>query len=151
MSMRSAYTRPPAKLHYFTVQWPSDSLSWEAFRGRVLGATDPKTAAPGSLRRTILDQWKTLGLASSPNVGDNGVHASASPFEALAERMNWLSAKIEEDEFGRGMLAAGVSADTIKSWTTDPQVTFDGKKGSLFDYLEDLDAPEVLKKVQHIN
>eukprot|EP00967_Tisochrysis_lutea_P084906 scaffold118892_cov32-Tisochrysis_lutea.AAC.2 len=30
-----------------------------------------------------------MGLASEPNVGDNGVHASASPFEALCERLNW--------------------------------------------------------------
>ena len=29
---------------------------------------------------------------AKPNTGDNGVHASASPFEALAERMNWVSA-----------------------------------------------------------
>ena len=26
MSMRSAYTTPPAKIHYYTVQWPTDSL-----------------------------------------------------------------------------------------------------------------------------
>ena len=35
MSMRSAYTTPPAKIHYFTVQWPTDSLSWQAFRDEV--------------------------------------------------------------------------------------------------------------------
>ena len=34
--------------------------------------------------------WKEYGLAEIPNVGDNAVHASASPFEALCERMNWL-------------------------------------------------------------
>jgi hypothetical protein len=36
-----------------------------------------------------------LGLQYCPNVGDNGVHASASPFEALAERMNWLKVEPE--------------------------------------------------------
>jgi hypothetical protein len=35
MSMRSAYTTPPAKIHYFTVQWPTDALSWQAFRDEV--------------------------------------------------------------------------------------------------------------------
>jgi hypothetical protein len=35
MSMRSAYTTPPAKIHYFTVQWPTDTLSWQAFRDEV--------------------------------------------------------------------------------------------------------------------
>jgi hypothetical protein len=34
------------------------------------------------------------GLKEVPNVGDNGVHASASPFEALAERLNWLGARL---------------------------------------------------------
>lgn len=29
-------------------------------------------------------------------IGDNGVHASASPFEALAERMNWLKVEPEK-------------------------------------------------------
>ena len=29
----------------------------------------------------ILSDWETLGLSASPNVGENGVHASASPFE----------------------------------------------------------------------
>lgn len=53
-------------------------------------AADPTQAVAGSLRRQILDNWKELGLQSEPNVGDNGVHASASPFEALAERMNWV-------------------------------------------------------------
>ena len=75
--------------------------------GKVLGATDPETAAEGvfvclfvclfygddedyfvfagSVRREILNRWQEFGLQSRPDVGDNGVHASASPFEALAE------------------------------------------------------------------
>ena len=44
------------------------------------------------------EQWKELGLKSEPNVGDNGVHASASPLEGLAERMNWVGAKLQTDE-----------------------------------------------------
>lgn len=32
---------------------------------------------------------------------DNGVHASASPFEGLAERMNWLEQPMESDAFGK--------------------------------------------------
>jgi len=29
------------------------------------------------------------GMAAPPNTSDNCVHASASPLEGLAERMNW--------------------------------------------------------------
>jgi hypothetical protein len=35
------------------------------------------------------------------------MHASASPFEALAERLNWCDATIETDAYGKGLLAAG--------------------------------------------
>jgi hypothetical protein len=97
MEMRSAYCSEGEKIHWYTVTWPTDSLSWESFRGDVLGATDPSAAPKGSIRRTILDKYKELGLKSKPNTGDNGVHASASPFEGLAERCNWLGAKVEED------------------------------------------------------
>jgi len=31
------------------------------------------------------------------------------------------------------------------------QVTFEGKKGSLFDYLEDLDADTLLQRAQQIS
>ncbi len=101
-----------------------------------MGATDPSSAPPGSVRRTILDNYKQLGLKSKPNTGDNGVHASASPFEALAERANWLGKKVEEDDFGKGLLAAGVPKATIEKWSGDAQVsvegvTKDGKTGEI--------------------
>jgi hypothetical protein len=56
-------------------------------------ATQSK-ADPGSLRGQILAKWKELGLAAAPNGGENGVHGSASPLEGLAERMNWVGAKV---------------------------------------------------------
>lgn len=102
------------------------------------------------MRREILEQWKGLGLSSEPNVGENGVHASASPFEALAERMNWTGVDLDEDLFGRGMLAAGVPAETVRGWVEDPQVVLRDKKGSLFDLLEDQDADDVLRIVPHV-
>jgi nucleoside diphosphate kinase len=85
-AMREKYTKESSSIHYFCIEWDTSKSSWADFRGKVLGATDPTTADEGSLRRTILDKYSDLGLAEVPNVGDNGVHASASPFEALAER-----------------------------------------------------------------
>ena len=147
MSMREKFTLPDAKLHYMTVEFPADKLSWEDFRGKVLGATDPATAEDGSIRKMILDKWQELGLASEPNVGDNGVHASASPFEAMAERNNWLGVALAEDSFAAAMLAAGVPEATIAAWTKDPQVDIgEGKKGSIFDALEDMNAADCLAK-----
>jgi len=149
MTMREKFTTKDAKLQYFVVEWDSKDLSWEDFRGKVLGTTDPASAVEGSLRRTILDDYKTLGLAGVPNVGDNGVHASASPFEALAERMNWLGAKLEDDAFGQALLA-NVDKDTIVSWLKDPQVELDGEMTSLFDCMEDQNSDEILAKANKI-
>ncbi len=150
MAMREKYTKPGAAIHYYLVEWDPKKLSWEDFRGKILGATDPTTANPSSLRKAIFDDWKALGLKSEPNVGDNGVHASASPFEALAERLNWLGASLDTDAFGKALLASGIPKDTVVAWTKDPQVPYEGKKQSLFDLLEDLDYEDCLKRAQDI-
>lgn len=154
-AMRAAYCNPGEKIQWYTVAWPSDSLSWADFRAEVLGATDPSSAPPGSIRRTILDKYKDLGLKTKPNTGDNGVHASASPFEAMAERNNWLSVPIEKDAFGKGLLAKKIPKSTIQEWSGDSQVTVEdetapGKTMSVFDTLEDLDADTILEKVTKI-
>lgn len=150
MAMREKYTKPGASIHYYLVEWDQSKLSWEDFRGKVLGATDPATASDGSLRKEIFTNWQKLGLKSEPDVGDNGVHASASPFEALAERLNWVGASLEEDDFGKAMIASGIPKEKIREWTKDPQVLFEGKKSSLFDLLEDLDYDECLSKAKQI-
>ena len=51
--------------------------------------------------------WKGLGFAAELNIGNHLEHASASPFEALAKRANWLGVPSEFDCFGRAMLATG--------------------------------------------
>lgn len=150
MAMREKYTKPDASIYYYLVEWDPEKLSWADFREKVLGGTDPKTAADGSTRKEIFSNWKTLGLTSEPNVGDNGMHASASPFEAMAERLNWMGATLESDPFGKAMLEAGIPKETVLEWTKDPQVSFEGKKASLFDLLEDLDNDACLEKAQKI-
>jgi nucleoside diphosphate kinase len=150
MAMRSQFTTPPACIHYFTVEWPNSNLSWEDFRGKVLGATDPTKAEKGSVRQMIYEKWESLGLPGQPSTGHNGVHASASPFEALAERANWLKVPIAEDTYGKGLIAAGVSEKTLMEWSGDPSVSYEGKIQSLFDLLEDLDADACLMKAKDI-
>jgi hypothetical protein len=122
MSMRSKFVAPGTSIHYYVVDFEPSKLSWSDFRGKVLGPTDPAQGPADSLRGKILHDWKSLGLGYEPNVGDNGVHASASPFEGLAERNNWLQAPLEQDEFGKKLIAAGIPVSTIKEWTLDPQV-----------------------------
>jgi nucleoside diphosphate kinase len=170
MSMREKFTLPDAKIHYLVVEWSADAISWEDFRGKVLGATDPTTAEDGSIRKMILDTWEELDLKSVPNVGDNGVHASASPFEAMCERLNWLSVPLEEDSYAQAMLAAGIPKDTVEAWTKDPQVDRavinviqkkdevsghiqifeECVKGSIFDALEDKNSSDCLAKCMSV-
>merc|ERR1712136_514365 len=129
MSMRSKFVAEGVSIYYYLVDWESSACAWEDFRGKVLGPTDPE-AAPG----------------------DNGVHASASPFEALAERVNWLGYRADRDPFGKLMLKAGVSRSLIKDWSNDPQVTFGvlPMTKSIFDTLEDMDSDLCLAHCQLI-
>jgi len=153
MSMRNKYVKPGAMIYYMKVEFDSKTLSWSDFRLKVLGTTDPSIAAKESIRGTLFANWESLGLQSKLNTGDNGVHASASPFESLGERMNWCSDELKSDPFGQELMARGLSAETISAWTKDPQVVIDegGKKGSLFDALEDLDYENCLAAAVKLN
>jgi hypothetical protein len=153
MAMREKFVAKGVSIFFFVVEWDPSALSWKDFRGLVLGPTDPATAPADSLRGQIYANWQKLGLHAKPNVGDNGVHASASPFEALAERLNWLHAHVEDDSFGKRLLAAGVSKQQIAEWSVDPQVTYGptAKQASLFDTLEDTDSDECLALAQLIS
>jgi hypothetical protein len=146
MAMRGKFTTPGTEIHYYEVEWNAKDLSWADFREKVLGGTDPAKAYGDSARHLIYDHWEGLGLKSKPNTGDNGVHASASPFEALSERCNWLGRTFSKDFYGKAMLASGVPLNMALAWCDDPPVSYEGKKQSIFDLLEDLDGPECLAK-----
>lgn len=153
MQMRSKYVQPGCSIYYYVVEWDAGSMSWEQFRAEALGPTDPVTAPATSIRGQIYAKWEELGLKAKPDVGDNGMHGSASPFEALAELCNWTGAELEKDEFGAAMLKAGITADTFKAWSVDPQVKLPegDKTGSLFDAVEDQSADECLATLVKLN
>jgi nucleoside diphosphate kinase len=152
MQMRSKFTKPGTQIYYYSVEWDPKDLSWNDFRGKVLGPTDPKEAPAGSLRGEIMAKWQDLGLVSEPNVGDNGMHASASPFEGLAEKNNWLGEPIASNSFGALLMAGGMKGEMIKEWTVDPQVNIEAdKKGSIFDALEDMDVDDCCAKLMALS
>jgi len=152
MSMRSKFVGADDSIHCYAVEWDPSTLSWSDFRNNLLGPTDPSDGPDGSIRKTILETYKELGLTSEPNKGDNGVHASASPFEGLAEKNNWLNVSFASDGFGKALIAAGLSEETIKEWSVDPRVEMeDGSKGSVFDALEDMDSGDCLAMLVKLN
>jgi len=149
--MRDKYTKPPAQILYYEVEFDPATLHWKTFREDVLGGTDPTKAKDGSLRRVIYEKWDSLGLKVKPDTGDNGLHASASPFEALAEVHNWRNVPLTADFYGKGLLAAsGLDEATLKKWLGDAQVPVDGKPSSIFDTLEDRDAADCLEQLAKI-
>jgi len=151
MSMRDRFTKPGGSIHFFSVEWDAATLAWADFRGKLLGPTNPASAPADSIRGMILAQWEALGLASEPNTGDNGVHASASPFEGLAEKMNWLEVDPATDTFGSAIISNGLDEATLKEWILDPVVAYGGgDKGSLFDALEDSDVDACSAKLAEL-
>ena len=86
-----------------------------------------------------------LDMDDKPNVGDNGVHASAGPIEGLKERTVWLGYEAIDDPFGEQLIAwTGGKAATIEPWLNDAEVE-EAKnyelKGKMFDLTEDKDTP----------
>jgi len=147
MGMRAMFTKPGRSITYFAVKWEAADLSWEGFRQKFIGSTDPSKAEPGSIRGDFFQCWENLGLANQLSTGENAVHASASSLEALVERMNWLNLSIDEDPFGRALLGNKVNCETIVEWTRDPLVCQGGERRSLFDLVENLDHKECLESL----
>jgi hypothetical protein len=149
MAMRDKFVGDDKEIRCYVVEWDPKELSWAAFRQSILGPTDPTKAPKNSIRRIILDQYISLGLKDEPNKSDNGVHASASPFEGLAEKMNWLNLEVEYDKFGKALLDAGFTKEQIEEWAKDPQVQIsESSSGSIFDELEEMDASACLEKLK---
>jgi len=152
MAMRSKFVGDDKEIRCYVVEWDPAELTWSSFRNSVLGPTDPTEAPKQSIRRTILDQYRQLGLSSEPNKSDNGVHASASPFEGLAEKMNWLNLDLEYDALGKTLLDVGLTRSRIEEWSKDPQIQVsDSSRGSVFDELEDLDVQACVNKLIELN
>ena len=159
MTMRGKFTSPGSSMHYYVVEFDPATLSWADFRGKVLGPTNPADAPTDSLRGIVAANWQELGLQAPCDDSDNAVHASASPFESLVERTNWLACYVADDPFGSALLAKGIPEATIKRWSNDPQVKYDDEtakekgmsKGSIFDALKDLDYKQCLDRCVAIN
>jgi hypothetical protein len=152
MAMRSKFIGNDKEIRCYVVEWDPAELSWSSFRCDVLGATDPTEAPKHSIRGSILDQYRQLGLDSEPNKSDNGVHASASPFEGLAEKMNWLNLDLEYDKLGKTLLESGISKQRILEWSKDPQIhVSESTTRSVFDTLEDMNVQECVNKLIALN
>eukprot|EP00760_Papus_ankaliazontas_P033576 PhM_4_TR645/c0_g1_i2/m.18726 len=134
---REKFTRPGARVVWFVVSWSEADLTWEAFRGKVIGATDPTKAPADSIRGVVYHQWRALGLDAQPDMGNNTVHASAGPLEGLTERVVWTGATVSNDFYGHQLLSAGLPRERVEAFMLNPLIPHQGRPTPLFDVVED--------------
>ena len=150
MAMRNKYVIDGSSICWFQLHWQSSRLSWKKFRDEIVGDTDPATAAPHSIRGQFFKQWQTLGLKAQPHVGENVIHGSASPLEALTEKMTWLGDEFANDAFGKLLKDEGVNEELLAEWQQNPTVEMNGRKCPLFDHIENKDALACLSSLKSL-
>eukprot|EP00557_Chaetoceros_sp_GSL56_P008603 CAMPEP_0176492178 /NCGR_PEP_ID=MMETSP0200_2-20121128/8845_1 /TAXON_ID=947934 /ORGANISM="Chaetoceros sp., Strain GSL56" /LENGTH=339 /DNA_ID=CAMNT_0017889693 /DNA_START=813 /DNA_END=1835 /DNA_ORIENTATION=- len=124
MAMRNEYLEPSSCVHAYVIQWSAEMLPWKDFLTRAIGSSDPSKALPDSLRRTIYDRYRYLEMEERPNEFFNAIHASESPLEGLAERLNWSFSKtVQQDEFGKTLLGKGIPESKILEWCENSKVS----------------------------
>jgi hypothetical protein len=135
-----------AKGHALIVFEGLSKRSWADLRQKVAGATDPKAAEEGSIRKLLLTLQKELGLGDVDK-GTNGIHMSAGPLEGLVEVQRFFSdheasKKLTpaETAFGALLASKGLNDEKIAKLVSNPDFEKDGKKVSAFDLTEEIDA-----------
>eukprot|EP00968_Pinguiococcus_pyrenoidosus_P003237 scaffold193_cov255-Pinguiococcus_pyrenoidosus.AAC.6 len=171
-TMRQKFTSDDASVTVLVVEFNRADCPWKRFRTEVIGSTDPEKAAPGSIRGQIFSRWKELGISRAPNVGDNGVHASAGPLEAIRELKLWAGEAVDASrtplEVGtctnmhegcRVVVASliptasqsellklsNVDEATLQAWLADGEMELNGEQDSAFDLTEEMDSDALLE------
>jgi Nucleoside diphosphate kinase len=124
----------------------STDTDWIVLRNGLTGATDPTRAAPGSIRRTLLDRKSELGLRDV-STANNGVHCSAGPLEAMAEYVRFFSDHAngqlidpEETPFGRLLAKLGLSKKDIAGLAKNPLLGRGADATYAFNLTEEKDS-----------
>ncbi len=123
---------PQQVLHYtapgraiVVIECASDT-DWQTLRQDMTGSTDPTKAAPGSIRRTLLDKKSQLGLVEV-GTATNGVHCSAGPLEAMVEYARFFAdhakkkpVKLADTPFGALLIRRGIGRKEIAALAKNP-------------------------------
>jgi len=144
------FTEPGRSIVLFHI---SGNRSWQIARESFAGATDPKKALEGSLRRLLMERKDEFGI---PEVSQsfNGIHLSAGPVEALIELHRFDSdhsspegeADFKDFSFGKDLLRAfGEIPDVVLN---NAILQVDGKSITVFDLTENMDSDQALVLLQ---
>jgi hypothetical protein len=124
------------------------STPWNVLRGRMIGATDPAKATPGSVRASFLNCRDEFGLREVSTLY-NGIHISAGPIEGMIE-LSRLFSTVEKVPMAATWLGSilskdlGFSSSELFSMKRNPVIVLQGRKGPLFDLTEELDTELVV-------
>lgn len=118
-------------------------------RRDVIGATDPRDAVPGSIKRILLDEQDELGLTGICT-RRNAVHMSPGPIEGMVGLRRYFSSPDAEvavghTAFGAALMARGHDPEAVAVLAADPEVDLDGRSGPLFEVSEDMNWDEGLE------
>ncbi len=129
------------KDRYIIVFSLSTDTDWSVLRNEMIGITNPYKALKGSLRSDLLNLKDTLKIDINP--GQNGVHLSAGPIEALAELVRFFSTLTEnrleyaETQIGRYLISKGFSPQDLIKMVSNCKVLYNNENQYLFDITEE--------------
>lgn len=140
------FTEPGRSIVLFNV---SSNRSWKEARELFAGATDPRKAADGSLRRILMERKDEFGI---PEVSQsfNGIHLSAGPVEALIELHRFdsdhssLEGEADFKDFSFGKELIRTFGSIPPALLNNETLVVDGKSITVFDLTENLDSDQAL-------
>jgi hypothetical protein len=142
-SLRSEYEHSKGRCLVVEVSWDehctktqapasapiAQNQTWASLLDHVIGPADPAIASHSSLRGGVFRQWIELGLRSRPTEVNNVLHVAGSAYEAMVARSVWRDKtnadarfNLFTDPLASRLLSAGIPAQTIKWWMSDPVI-----------------------------
>lgn len=129
---------------------------WAVARNSFIGKTNPADAETGSTRNELLKNKNAFGLQSVSSTW-NGVHLSAGPVEGLVELMRYNSdyeggtvQSAKDYVFGR-LLIGELDEKKAEKIIKNAVIDYQGKKESIFDLTEEMNADECLQLLKELN
>lgn len=145
--LRKSVTVPGSKAYYFEVKFKPYHLTYADFNTYLIGgSSDPSLSDPSSLRYEMYDYWVQLGFAAQPDVKNNCIIASKSPFAGWIDPVHWLGIP-ETSIFLDAMAARGVVVGACGA-ADGRDIEFNSTTRSLYDHLAGLDRKECLTKLR---
>lgn len=141
-SMREIFTAAEAEIELLVLEFDEAKLPWQSFRDDIIGSTNPAQAAANSIRGRLFRLQGELGI--SITYRENAIHASASAFEGLIEKLLWLPEwPLAEEPLWQELLPYNLSSDKLFAWQMENRlVTIVNRTASLLDMLENRGTAE---------